>query len=198
MTESTGGPRDQALERPDVQTSERSGVQVEPGAVFGRWTVIGDSAPRSYSDGTKMTKRRTVRVRCVCGTEKTLLAQDLRRGRSHGCLSPRCRTEWKAEQKAAAKLEALRAEVRAELVDEVRAEMVENVRAELLDEAVMLAWDHIDDWVKFCTADTSSVRADEIEAFHRWREKRMRRLARAAKERAALPQLGLFGGEPSG
>jgi hypothetical protein len=44
---------------------------------FGRWTVIGNAEPRK--------QHSTARVRCVCGTERVVLQQNLLNGQSKSC-----------------------------------------------------------------------------------------------------------------
>lgn len=59
-----------------------------------RWTVLGEAPPKS--DGRCM--RRRVRVRCVCGRERSAFERDLRDGRSTGCESHRCREVWRVAE----------------------------------------------------------------------------------------------------
>lgn len=66
---------------------------IEIGAVFGRWTVMGEAA-RSASNKRRFT------CRCVCGREYPVIAENLRSGQSKGCKYCAVRS-LKSAQKAA-------------------------------------------------------------------------------------------------
>jgi hypothetical protein len=59
---------------------------VPPGTRFGRWTVVAEG-PRHRSG---KAVRRTMVVRCVCGTERTVALTHLRVGHSRSCGSKNC------------------------------------------------------------------------------------------------------------
>lgn len=57
-------------------------VQIPPGTVFGRWTVIGPATSyATISDG----KRARFLCRCVCGKERPVCTRSLRTGKSKSC-----------------------------------------------------------------------------------------------------------------
>jgi hypothetical protein len=57
-------------------------LQVPPGSVFGRLTVVGDADSRRLPSGQT---RRAVICECTCGNRATVLLDNLRRGLTNSC-----------------------------------------------------------------------------------------------------------------
>ena len=73
-----------------------SGARIDVGDSVGRWTVIGDAAPRRI--GNESQRRRHVRVECACGEKRVIAARELSRGRASGCGDQACRLRFEARQ----------------------------------------------------------------------------------------------------
>jgi len=57
-------------------------IEIVKGTKFGRWTVLREGDPVPTTRGDAM---RSIRCICDCGTEKDVLLQSLRKGRSNSC-----------------------------------------------------------------------------------------------------------------
>lgn len=69
-------------------------ARLSTGTRFGRWTVVGHAPAKQV--GGENYRRACVYVECVCGVRQRALEGDLKRGRSSGCRSSRCRARWEA------------------------------------------------------------------------------------------------------
>ncbi len=73
-----------------------AGDRVKLGSEWGRWTVVSYASPGRRSGDTYLRPR--VLVRCVCRAERLAFEVDLKRGRTLGCRSARCRARWEASR----------------------------------------------------------------------------------------------------
>lgn len=107
--------------------------RVPIGSTFGRWKVERYAPPAHRAGDAYMRPR--VLVRCACGHEQLVFEVDLKRGRTGGCRSSRCREHAKQRELAQALglLEALHGQL-AEAQRRIAAALTRNRHARQDDE----------------------------------------------------------------